>query len=238
MGLERERLIDTCSQQERCLAMLPWRRLAAGTLAPVMLAALAACGGGAEAGAHRPSGTHTMPDGTVMQGSEHLGGDDHHPHDSGHAEHPRGHVAGPSPAARMVCAGSVADDVTRILALESEPEASSAWNTPMFSCTYDLDEGPLVLTVHDAAEERAGKGHFDTVRAELGNTTPLVGMYGLGLPAFETDDGTVVFLKDGKTLRVDATELPNNLGPDDDMSQTELAYAVATSVLACWTKHA
>lgn len=214
--------------------MLPWRRLAA---APVMLAALAACDGGAEAGAHGPSDTHTMPDGTVMQGTEHPGGH-HHSDDSGHGKDAEEDAAGPSPAARMVCAGSVVDDVTRILALEGEPEPSSSWNTPMFICTFELDEGPLVLTVHDAAQERAGKRHFDTVRAELGQTSPLKGMYGLGLPAFETDDGTVVFIKDGKTLRVDATELPDHLGPDDGMSQTELAYAVATSVLACWTEHA
>lgn len=192
-----------------------------------------------ESGTAQPdAATHTMPVGSVMADSEMRGG--HRGHGEGHQHHHGPHAsapAGPSAAAEMVCGGDVTDDITRILALDDPPEPTSTWQRPVFTCTYDLQAGPLTLSVHDAADPRSGRVHFDAVRAELGETRPLKGMYGLGLPAYETTDGTVAFIRDGKTLQVDATALPAKLGPDDDMSRTELAYAVATSVLACWTEH-
>jgi len=185
----------------------------------------------ADAGAEPSPPTHTMPDGMVMDGSEMP--------DTGEqgAADPSTPV-GPSPAARMVCSGDVVDDVTRILGLDTAPSPTSSWAEPVYTCTYNLDSGPLVLSVHDATDAEVGRAHFETLRTRLGDTEELRGMYGLGLPAYETDDGTVAFIKDGKTLRVDATALPGRLGPDRAMSQTDLAYAVATSVLACWTAHA
>lgn len=190
-----------------------------------------------------PSALHTMPDGTVMSDSEMadmpgMTHDHDHDHGSGPDASASPEPVGPSPAARMVCSGDVVADVSRILALDTEPAPTSAWAQPMFTCTYQLRGGPLVLSVHDATDEAAGKQYFADLRTELGDTEELRGMYGLGLPAYETDDGTVVFIRDGKTLQVDATALPDKLGPDHSMSQTDLAYAVATSVLACWTEHA
>jgi hypothetical protein len=46
-------------------------------------------------------------------------------------------------------------------------------------------------------------------------------------------DGAAVFLKDDKTIRVDATGLPARDGPSGD-SRTDLAYTIATDILACW----
>jgi hypothetical protein len=168
-----------------------------------------------------------MPDGSTMSDEE-MG-------KSGNAQ-PAG--AEPSPAARMVCDGDVSADVERILGLDGEPTRNASWAEPMYTCTYSLDEGPLVLSVHDATDAKSGRDHFETLRTTFDDTKDLAGMYGLGLPAYETDDGTVVFIKDNKTLQVDATQLPDGLGPDNDLDQTGLAYAVATSVLACWEKHA
>ncbi|WP_067440738.1 hypothetical protein [Nocardioides jensenii] len=76
------------------------------------------------------------------------------------------------------------------------------------------------------------------LRTTLDDPQDIVGMTSLGLPAYETGDGVAVFLKDDKTLEVDATGLPDTLGPDDDMTRADLAHAVATSVLARWEKHA
>lgn len=124
------------------------------------------------------------------------------------------------------------------LALDQTPEPRSAWDDPVFTCTYDLERGPLVLSVHDAADPDVGRDYFEELRAQLGDTASLDGMFGLGLPAYETGDGTAVFLKDGKTLQVDATGLPSRLGPVGSLSRSDLAYAIASSVVACWTEHA
>jgi hypothetical protein len=191
---------------------------------------LGGCAPAASPSARPDPATHTMADGTVMSGESHR----HGQHDGGA---PDPDPTRPSEAAAMICGGSVADDVARLLSLPAPPDPSSTWDRPMFTCTFHLTEGPLVLAVHDATDPKVGREHFAALRDELGNTDPLKGMYGLGLPAFETPDGTVAFIRDGKTLRVDASELPDGLGADD-LSTSELAYAVATSVLACWTAHA
>lgn len=179
-----------------------------------------------EAGtAEESSHSHTMPDGTVMDGAEH--GTEH---DESASE--------PSAAAQMVCAGDVVKDITRVLALDEEPEPVSAWKEPMFTCTYDLDAGPLVLSVHDATDPTSGRAYFTSLRSRLGDVERLAGMTSFGLPAYETSDGSVVFLRDGKTLHVDATALPADLGPEGSMSPNDVAYAVAAGVIACWTDHA
>lgn len=166
--------------------------------------------------------THTMPDGAVMADSE----------------MPGGKTRQPSAAAEMICAGDVVEDVSRILALEQDPEHVSSWDEPMFTCTYDLDAGPLVLTVHDATDRTSGHEYFTSLRGRIGDTERLAGMTSFGLPAYETADGSVVFLRDGKTLHVDATALAAGLGPDGTMNQNDVAYAVAAGVIACWTEHA
>ncbi|MDN5892456.1 MAG: hypothetical protein L0H93_00395 [Nocardioides sp.] len=191
---------------------------------------LAGCGqGGGDSSAPEPGtvgGTHTMPDGTVMSDSE-MGQD---PSSSEEASEP-------SPAARMVCAGDVSKDVRRIAGLDRKPAVTSTWDEPLFTCTYTLEDAPLVLTVHDATDESRGRAHFAALRKQLGTTTDIKGVYSLGLPAYETGDGVAAFIRDGKTLEVDATRLPRRSGPEGGMSRADMAYAVATSVLACWTEH-
>lgn len=167
-----------------------------------------------------------MPDGTVMEGESH----DH--------EQPTDEDGGPSAAARMVCAGQVVDDVTRIMDLDRTVPPTSRWEAPAFTCTFDLADGPLVLTVHDAPDRVAGMAHFQALRTSRPGAVAIRGVYSLGLPAYETPSGTVAFIRDGKTLEVDATGLAGRaFGVDDSLSRAEVAYAVATSVLACWTEH-
>lgn len=201
----------------------------------IPLGACAASGGGAGQAATE---SHTMADGTVMEGGRHVH-DDSHSHEDGHShEDPPGGSAavGPSEAARMVCTGQVVDDVTRIMGLEDPVEPESSWSKPTFTCTFSLPAGPLVLSVHDAPDTTVGEAHFRGLRASRSDDVPIKGVYSLGLPAYETA-GTVAFVKDGKTLEVDATALTGRLGSQQDMSRSEIAYAVATSVLACWTQH-
>lgn len=220
--------------------------LAASGLA---LALLSGCGAAADepAAAGEGSGgsggsgeTHVMPDGSVMSGSEHVH-DDSHSHGESDAHEGDGGAAedtvGPSETASMICGGQVAADVQRLTGLDELPEPASTWQSPMFRCTFELAEGPLILSVHDVEDEAAGMEHFEARRAALAPAKELEGMYGLGLPAFQTPDGSVAFIRDGKTLEVDATALATGMGPDGSLDQSDLAYAVATSVLACWTAH-
>ncbi|MFC0678286.1 hypothetical protein ACFFGH_10585 [Lysobacter korlensis] len=171
-----------------------------------------------------PEASHTMPDGAVMPGSEHEG------HHAGNAE-------GPSEAAQMICAGQVVAAVREILALADDPSPTSGWDAPMFNCTYEVDGMPLVLSVHDATDLPTGEEHFAELRDGFGSTREIEGLASLGLPAFSTGDGVVAFLRDGKTLLVDATALPDELGVKGTQSRHDAAYAVASAVLVCWVEH-
>jgi hypothetical protein len=163
-----------------------------------------------------------MPDGSTMSGSE---------HDAHAAEN------GPSEAAQMVCAGSVVTAIAKITGLTDEPTPTSAWDGRFYSCTYEVDGEPLELSVHDANDVSVGEAHFAELQAGLENAEEIEGLLGLGLPSFSTGDGIVAFLRDGKTLVVDATSLPEGLGPDGTRTQDDVAYAVASAVLTCWVDH-
>ncbi|GEK79654.1 hypothetical protein [Agrococcus baldri] len=181
-----------------------------------------------------PQPSHTMPDGTVMSGAEHAEHADGAEHGDG-GEHHASDGEGPSAAAEMVCGGQVATAAASMLGLEGTPEPSSSWDAPMFTCTYEVDGAPIVLTVHDVTDADEGQQHFDELQASLG-AEEIEGMLGLGLPSFSTGDGVVGFLRDGKTLTVDATALPDGFA-DGSMTQDGAAYALASAVLVCWVEH-
>jgi hypothetical protein len=183
-----------------------------------------------------PHATHVMPDGTVMDGSEH--GATGAEHDAMGTEHDAmGDAAGPSEAAQMVCAGQVVTAVSSIFETDEPIAPSSTWTEPMFTCTYEIDGDPLVLTVYDAADERDGEQHFAELEGSTDGAERIEGLLGLGLPSFSTGDGIVGFLRDGKTLLVDATGLPERLGADGTKTRHDMAYAVASAVLVCWVHH-
>lgn len=170
-----------------------------------------------------PAASHSMPDGSTMSGAEHGA------HDAAAAE------GAPSAAAEMICAGQVQTAIASLLQLERAVEPVASWDAPSFTCSYDIDGAPLVLTVHDATDTAIGELHFTEVQRSLG-ASAIEGMLGLGLPSFSTGDGIVGFLRDGKTLVVDATALPEALA-GGSMTRDGAAYAVASAVLVCWVDH-
>ena len=139
----------------------------------------------------------------------------------------------PSASARMICGAEIRHAVQRTFALSSPPPAASTWTHRVFGCIYDLPNGSLRLTVDDATDPSVGRGHFAALRSQLTGSTTIHGAEALGFPAFETPDGNVVFAKDGKTLRVDASTVPRPALPTG-FSREEAAYAVAAAVIACW----
>jgi hypothetical protein len=140
---------------------------------------------------------------------------------------------GPSAPARMICDPEIQRQVARIFELDDVP-AKSRWANELYSCTYQLPTGSLVLSVQDATKVAQGRKYFADVERDLPGAERIRGVLSFGLPALQTTDGTVAFLRDGKTLTVDATALPRRANPDGQ-SPSEVAYAVAAAVVACWT---
>ncbi len=173
-----------------------------------------------------PEATHTMPDGTEMSGAEHEA------HGAG-----AGGTTGPSDAAEMICQGQVVSAVREILAVPDDPARSTTWEAPMFGCTYDIAGAPLSLSVHDATDVALGEEHFAELKDGFPNAEDIEGLAGLGMPAFSTGDGIVAFLRDGKTLLVDTTALPEVLGAGGNKTRHQAAYALASAVLVCWVEH-
>ena len=80
-----------------------------------------------------------------------------------------------------------------------------------------------------------GRTYFDHLRHQSAGAIPISGMESFGLLAFETTSGQVAFLKDDKTLLVDATGLSPRRLPSGT-SRQDVAYAVAAAVIGCWNE--
>ncbi|HEY3529327.1 MAG TPA: hypothetical protein VGK78_09260 [Nocardioides sp.] len=202
------------------------RRLIAvlAAAAAVLPIVLAACGSSRSS---EPAATHVMPDGRTMSGSAMPGmapsmGSD-------------GSGAGPSSAAAMICGSETRDAVRRTLGLDRAPVGLHAWQPPLFTCTYQLRSGALRLSVRDLAAAAAGRESFARLRTRLPGATRIRGVESFGFPAFETARGDVVFLKDHKTLWVDASRLGSSALPAGT-SRQDVAYGVAAAVIACWSE--
>ncbi|WP_427131543.1 hypothetical protein [Pseudarthrobacter sp. S9] len=135
----------------------------------------------------------------------------------------------------MVCGDETRGNVVRILSLPAPPRTTDTWVDHLYTCTYALPAGPLVLSVKETADPAAARAYFDRLQLNSGAAHPIEGMADLGLAASETADGSVVFVKDSFVLHVDAAALPETVGPHD-VSRTAFAYQVATAVLACWSE--
>lgn len=146
-----------------------------------------------------------------------------------------GESAGPSPAAKMVCEPEIRERIAQILALSAPPQPESTWSGGLFSCVYRLPEGTLVLSVQESAGPEAARAVFDAKKARLDRADPIDGLANLGLPAYQSADGTAVFLKDSFTLTSDAAGLSEPAGPHH-VTRTAIAYQIATDVLACWAE--
>jgi hypothetical protein len=143
--------------------------------------------------------------------------------------------AGPSSTARMVCGPEIRGDVAQTLRLPSLRSGSATWVDPLYTCTYRTSRGPVIVTVTDARAPLLGRSYFNALRQSLDPARRLVGLAAFGLPAFETANGSVAFLKDGKTLAVDATKLSTE-SIAGHQSRADVAYAIAADVIGCWSE--
>lgn len=141
----------------------------------------------------------------------------------------------PSSTAAMVCGDEIGDAVKRLFGTSAIPPRSHSWSDQLFSCTYAVAAGSLRLSVKDLTEAEPGRTYFDSLRTRLGSPALITGLENLGFPAFETTAGEVAFLKDGKTLLVDASGLSADQLPRG-YSRQDTAYSIASAVIGCWTE--
>jgi hypothetical protein len=204
------------------------------TLAAVPLM-LTACGGGSSS----TGAEHVMADGSTMGGASMSGMDQSMSpsSDGSMAAHASGAGGSgpPSETASMICGSEVRDAVRRVLQLGRAPMGLHAWSHRTYTCSYPLARGDLRLTVKDLDAAGPGRAWFDRLRGRLTGASRIVGLASFGFPAFETPGGDVVFIKDHKTLWVDATRVAaSDLPPGTD--RQDAAYSVAAAVIACWTE--
>lgn len=145
-------------------------------------------------------------------------------------------ATGPSDAARMICSAQTRASVAAALAMSRPPEPRDDWTNQTYRCTYELDEGTLLLTVNELPDAATALHDFEDLKRDLGQVERIEGLASLGLPAYKTPSGTVIFAKDNMILQVDATGMRPELGPNL-LSPTDFAYQIATNVLACWKAH-
>lgn len=181
------------------------------------------------AGGRETPSSHTMPDGTVMQDSKmgsasslERGGRD-------------GSARQPSVAARMVCSDEIATAVRHTLELPAAPVGAPSWDHLLYTCVYPIGDGSVRLAVKDLSDPVRGRAWFTRLRREIGDVEPIAGLQNFGFPALETPHGDVVFLKDHKTLWVDAGNVPRDQLPAG-VTPTDAAYGIAAAVVACWTE--
>lgn len=199
---------------------------ARAAIAPVVLAVvLAGCGAqhGGAAQQAAPQGTHKMADGTVMNDAAMAG------MHSTAATHP-------SSAAAMICGPETHESLQHNVGLAATPRSSSTWAGGIYTCTFHLPGGDVVVSVQDATDLTAGRHYFDSVRGRLAGLHEIKGVQSFGLPGYQDGHGVVLFLKDGKTLEVDATGLPAAVGPYHQ-SPGDVAYGLAAAIVACWSEH-
>jgi hypothetical protein len=202
--------------------------LAVTVIAPVVL--LAGC---ASAGRHAsPSATSVTSaaataQSMVMAPGAPTGGSATSTDAPGH----RQAAATPSATALMVCSDDIKTQVTQVLKLASTPATRSTFGHGLYTCTYTLPYGPLLLSVQQSTTNATAATYFTTLRPTLGTTDTLPG---LGEKAYGTPTGTVVVIKDNMTLTVNATHLPAVFGTNGQ-KRTDLAYEIASDVLGCWT---
>ena len=209
--------------------------LAALAIASLLLSGCAAAAGSVDAASAPPSDVSapSLPGTTPSAGHHGSNASGHH---GGGTASPGATPAGPSDAALMVCGDQPMDRLTSILDLESDPHTVSDWADSTFTCTYHLQEGALEISVQEAADPASARKYFDAMQALAKDATPIEGLANLGFPAYETADGSAVFQKDSFVLHVDASDLPDTLGPES-ISRNALAYQLSTTILACWVEH-
>ena len=138
----------------------------------------------------------------------------------------------PPEAAKMLCTEDVRGEVVAAaLGVASVPAPESSWADHVYTCTYALPMGRLVLAVTVTPGSDPARAALQAMRGQLGATQEEPG---LGEQAYSAPGGTVIAVKDNMVLRVDATGMPDGLGAAHE-GRLDFARVVAAGVFTCWT---
>ena len=135
----------------------------------------------------------------------------------------------------MICGPEIRQAVAHTIGVARTPRGLHTWAQRRYRCNYLVGAGELRLSVKDLDAAGPGRAYFDHLRTQVPGATNLGGLENLGFPSFASTQGEVVFLKDHKTLWVDASRLDPASLPSG-MSREDVAYGVAAAVVACWTE--
>lgn len=137
----------------------------------------------------------------------------------------------PSATAHMVCAEETRATLSTMLAGAAVPPGTANWDDPVYTCTFTLPVGRLVISVTEGADSATTSRAFTALQHRLGRTHDLLG---LGQASYASSNGDVVLRKGHNILRVDATGLPAQFGRQQQ-KRTDFAYETASIILGCWT---
>ena len=137
----------------------------------------------------------------------------------------------PTAAEQMICAAETRADITTVLGLATAPTSTSHWANHLYTCSYAMPMGTLIVSVKQSADPVSARDYFDELRSDLGATRTLDG---LGEGSYGTTGGKVVLIKDSDTLVVDASRLPPVFGAQQS-KRFDFAYEIASDILGCWT---
>ena len=140
-------------------------------------------------------------------------------------------AAKPSASTAMICNAETHKAIAEVLRLPHSPTSSSSWADDVYTCTYRLAIGNLVVSTKQSHDATTARRYFAAARGRLAPTETL---YGLGAAAYGNRAGIVVLVKDDDTLTVDARGLPAVFGPENS-KRYDFAYQIASDILGCWT---
>jgi hypothetical protein len=145
-------------------------------------------------------------------------------------------IAGPSISARMTCSETeIQNAIVLGLDLNGPPQRTSQWVKPVYTCIYQLPDGPLHLSVTEFGSDAAAVHEFKQAKSQYEHDkVPLQTLENFEVPAFLASDDVVLTVKDNKLLRVDATQLPKIVGPLH-RARRDLIYLVTSAILRCWS---
>jgi hypothetical protein len=130
----------------------------------------------------------------------------------------------------MVCDPQIRHDIAAILALPAPATVTSTWAHGVFTCTYRLRGGALVLSVRQSPDNTTAGAYFQSEHQRVGIGREL---FGLGDSAFATAAGSVFVVKHTMTLQVDPTQLPATLAAST-ASKAMVADLIANDIMGCW----
>jgi hypothetical protein len=141
--------------------------------------------------------------------------------------------ASPTPpaAATMVCSDEIRTQVVGALGLTVQPIPQDSWADHVYTCTYAVPTGTLVLAVTVAPSDDAADSQLDALATQFGAADP---EQDFGRRSYSAPAGVLVAVKDNLVLTVDARTLPDDLGPGHQR-RLDVVRLLAAAVFACWT---